>query len=157
MIDPDREPQLHLLSQSPLFREFGSSELRRVGALISERRFEAGATIAEGGEFGKSLYVIANGLVRIPSMVGTGSSLLMCAPEAFGVSSLVPPHRYLKSAIADTDCHALVIPTQGLLALLEADDSLGRRLFHQVARYLWQRFEEAIADAHGRPIGNYLH
>ncbi|MFA7248091.1 MAG: cyclic nucleotide-binding domain-containing protein [Dehalococcoidia bacterium] len=154
MADVDR--YLPPLSQTPMFRELGHSELRHIAEMMEERRFPAGTTLAESGEAGHTLYLITSGLVRVPSLVGTRASLLMTAPEILGVAAIVPPHRYIATGVADTDCEVLTIPVSGIHALMDMDVSVARRLTHEVAQYLYQRLEEAIADAHGRTIGNYV-
>ncbi|MFA7248379.1 MAG: cyclic nucleotide-binding domain-containing protein [Dehalococcoidia bacterium] len=155
---PVLEPQEHwdLVRECALFQEFGDSELSRILPIARERHFASGSAIADSGEHAEALYVIADGLVRVPSLMGTPSSLMMSSPEVFGISGLVPPHRYLKSAIASTDCRVLEIPIPALRAMVERDHSLSRRLMARTAAYLHQRLVEAISDAHGHPIGNYL-
>ncbi|MEI6665778.1 MAG: cyclic nucleotide-binding domain-containing protein [Chloroflexota bacterium] len=156
MLEVDRDAYLPLLTSNPLFRELGSAELSAVAELVSERSFAAGETLIERGEASTSLFLIVSGLVRVPSVVGTQASLMMTTPEMLGIPGLIAPHRHVLTAIANTDCHTFEISMQGLRALMDTDDSFGRRLFHEVARHLWQVLDEIVADADGKPIGNYL-
>lgn len=147
---------MRALRTCPTFHELGTSELALIGDLASERAIPGGTAIGVQGEPGDTLHLIMEGLVRIPSLVGTHRNLLLSPPEVYGVALLVAPHRHLATAVTEGHCRTLAIPVSGLRAVMDRDDGIGRRLFHEVARNLHVRFEEAIADAQGNPIGNYL-
>jgi len=158
MLMPALEPQEHwdVFRACDLFTHFGSSELARILPLVRERHVPADVTITEFDERAESLFIVADGLVRVPSLVGSSSTLMMSYPDAIGVAGLVPPHRYLKTAITSTDCRMLEVPVHALRAIVEGDPSLSARLMLRVAESLTQRFFEAIYDSRGNPIGNYV-
>ena len=149
-------PLHDLIMESSLFRQLGLSEARAVAALGQERTFRAGEHLGIAGEFGESLYVIIDGIVGVPSLIGTGAVLLLTANDVYGVAALLDPHHYLATATAHTDCHVLALPTMAIHALMETNDSLGSRLFQEIARNAYQRLNEIVHEAGGRPIGNYL-
>ena len=157
MVAPQVTIELNdLIQETRLFRNLDLAELSAVAALGEYRWFGAGEQLGSAGELASALYIIVEGMASMPSITGTGAVLLLSRSDVYGISGMVEPHHYLVTATADTDCHVFAIPTMGLHALTDTNDSLGRRLFQEIARHAYERFVEAIKDARGYSTGNYV-
>jgi CRP-like cAMP-binding protein len=144
------------LAETPLFRTLGGSEVQAIADTSEEARVSAGAVLAVPGADADALYFIAEGIVSVPSVdTHSRTEKLLSAPDIFGFAQLVAPHQHLAGAYAVTDCRLVRIPIRPLLALLEADEAVGRRVWREVVRQFAGRIEEILALAAGRPGPDY--
>ena len=156
MTVPVPDEWLAALQDSAVFDEFGGTELERIAALAEERAVPSNSPIGAQGEHSRELFVLLEGAVHVPSPTGQQTVLVLAPHDTYGLGGLVSPGRLLASAVTSGACRFLVIPIGSLRALAEADTEFGRRLYYGLAREMAHRFEEVVADAQGRPRGNYL-
>ena len=131
-----------LLANSPLFAGLDEKTLSSLGERAVRRSFEKGRTIFYEGDEGDSLFVIAEGLVKVWVSSGDGSEMVLAtlrSPEAFGELSAVSGAARSASASALEDTVLVSLDRATLLdsahrqpkladALLEAMGNLTRRV-----------------------------
>ncbi len=92
-----------LLSNSSLFSGLDPKTLAYLGERAVRRSFEKGRTIFYQGDMGDTLYVVADGLVKVWVSSGDGEEMVMATlrrPDAFGELSAVDGHGRSASATA---------------------------------------------------------
>ena len=92
-----------LLASSSLFSGLEPKVLAALGERAVRQRFEKGRTIFYQGDPGDTLYVVAEGLVKVWVSSHDGSEMVMATlrpPDAFGELSAVDGH--VRSAAATT-------------------------------------------------------
>ncbi len=157
MTDPQRDAQFATtLSETLLFGELTPSELLEVAALGRERLFPAGSVLAEAGAQATNIYCVLDGLLGAGLPINRQPRLIIGEAELVGAAALAFPHRYLVTAIADSDVRVLEIKAATLLARAEADEGFGFRLMRGLARDAVHRLGEIFSDAAGRPAASYI-
>ena len=133
-----------LLKQIDVFFDLSPAQLRMIAELCEERRCQAGETIFEENSSGSELYIIAQGAVEIkinPSVISpdgttngaTDTLATLQRGQSFGEIALVDQGLRTATAICAADTLLLVLPRRQLIALCEADPSLGYHLMRNLA------------------------
>jgi len=131
-----------LLASSPLFAGLDEKTLSSLGEQAVRRPFSKGRSIFYQGDAGDSLFVVAEGLVKVWVSSGEGSEMVLAtlrSPEAFGELSAVSGATRSASASALEDTVLVSLDRATLLdsahrqpkladALLEAMGNLTRRI-----------------------------
>ena len=131
------EPSLDLIRGVPLFASADDAFLERLASEFMERRFSAGATIAEEGEAGRTFFVIESGAV---SVIIHGEKVgQLGAGEAFGEMALIDKSARSATITAETDVHAYQLPVWSFRPLVESHPEMAWALLEALA----QRVREA--------------
>ena len=111
------ENKREILSESPLFDNLLPNELSMVADLFSMRSFEANDIIFEEGDFGDSMFVIAQGSVDILRKNPAGELTAIAtldAPQFFGEMSLIDKEYRSATVRAKTDAVLLQLTNENL-------------------------------------------
>lgn len=150
------------LGKSKLFREMSEMELGAIQAITETRSFAAGQVIFQEGDPGDGLYVVAEGMVLISTIVDSAQQRVlsrMGPGEFFGEMAVLENEPRCASATAETDCRLYFIPRSGLLAMLELSPKLAFclvRLFSQRLRdFNRQYVQEALQSERLALVGRF--
>ena len=131
------EPSLDLIRGVPLFASADEKFLQRLASEFMERRFSAGAMIAEEGEAGRTFFVIESGAV---SVIIHGEKVgQLGAGEAVGELALIDKSARSATITAETDVHAYQLPVWSFRPLVESHPEMAWALLEALA----QRVREA--------------
>lgn len=131
---------LGILSGTGFFGGLNALQLERVAALCELQECREGEQIYRIGEPARSVYVLTRGMVRLAVGYGerhasTGS--ILRRGDVFGWAALTPNcNQRIATASCMAPCGLLAIDGTGLLALMEADHTLGYRLMTQLNRLI---------------------
>ena len=84
----------------------------------------------------RKLYLVEEGRVAVESQVARGMRFpisIVYPGQAFGWSALVPPYVYTATVIALSRTRVIAIEQKALLAMMQADPSLGFTVMQNVA------------------------
>jgi CRP-like cAMP-binding protein len=136
----------NILRQADIFYDLTMPQLERVAALCSESTPKNGEIIFEENSTSDELYVIASGAVEIlvnPALVqpnATGQSpgpkviATIRRGQTFGEVTLVDQGlRSASARCAAKKTRLLIVPSNQLIGLCDADSDLGYRLMRNVA------------------------
>ena len=115
----DPEPEIGsapAMPPSPLFPDFTPEEFAEVARLIEHRRFEADEPIVSEGEPGESLFIIAEGTVRVTIHQEEGElELAQLGPgDFFGEVALITKNERTASIQAIESCELLELSSDDL-------------------------------------------
>lgn len=136
------EPSLDLIRGVPLFASADDKFLERLASEFMDRRFQAGATIAEEGEAGKTFFIIESGAVSVTihgEKVGQ-----LGAGEAFGEMALIDKSARSATITAETDVHAYQLPVWSFRPLVESHPEMAWALLEALA--------QRVREAEGRTV-----
>jgi len=138
---------LTTVAAGPATRSFWLADLQHDwSALVAHRqprRLARDATLYRQGEPARSLFVIAQGRIRLITFTPAGkeSHIAVIGPNGLaGDSGLFDPGRHLTSAVASSDAVLYEVPREDLLDAMQAD----RRLLQQVLAFADQRFQAML-------------
>ena len=139
-------PELHgppadalaLLQRVPVFERLAPDQLRLLFAIGMERHLAPGTVLGHGGEPLDVVWVILDGEVDIDSPLMRGTSTIV-GPESWGMASLVPPFTPNGTAVAATECRALLLPSADVRQLIEQSPRLGVDLYLALSTNLFRR------------------
>jgi len=128
-------PPIELLRHVPLFGDLHRSDLEQLAEAFEERTFEAGATLAEQGHAGATLFVVARG--RLSVRINGAQVRTLSPGDAFGEVGLVD-ESHLRSAtvVADTDVAAYALSRWEFEAVLDQHPIVARRLIARLAKLI---------------------
>ncbi len=127
-----------VLSQTAFFEGLTPERLYRVAALSKLQECTEGELVYRIGDSAATVYVLVSGMVRLA--IGMGSRQASAGDvlrrgDVFGWAALTPTSRVrIATASCLSPCTFLAIDGAGLLALMEADHTLGFRLATQLNR-----------------------
>ena len=148
-----------LLSNSSLFSGLDPKTLAYLGERAVRRSFEKGRTIFYQGDLGDTLYVVADGLVKVWVSSGDGEEMVMATlrrPDAFGELSAVDGHGRSASATALEPSVLVSLDRTTLLdsvhrnpavadSMLRALGSLARRITEQASDLVFHDLAGRVA------------
>jgi len=148
-----------LLASSSLFSGLDAKVLASLGERAVRQRFEKGRTIFYQGDPGDTLYVVAEGLMKVWVSSHDGSEMVMATlrpPDAFGELSAVDGH--VRSASATT-LEPTVLLSLDRTTLLDAvvADALLRALGDLARRITEQASDLVFLDLAGRVAKCLVH
>lgn len=124
------------LARSSFFSHFSDEQRVRILAIAKPVLFPGGTQVYGVGERARTFYVLLEGNILFSLAVGNRQAIagqIIGNGEVFGWGALVEKgHRRLANAIATSACTALAIDGDELIALADADHSLGYALMRAV-------------------------
>lgn len=136
---------VEILRKVALFDGMTSAQLRKLAAGMREASFTIGQSIFQEGSAGTSMFVIAEGKVRISKMVpGIGEEALAILEKGqyFGEMSLIEDGPRSADAIAHSSCKLYELSRDKLDALMFTDKELASVLLWTFVRTLSARLRE---------------
>jgi CRP/FNR family transcriptional regulator, cyclic AMP receptor protein len=140
-----RAMDVEILKKVALFEGMTSAQLRKLATVLSPVSFEAQSHIFREGTDGQSMYIIAEGKVRISKMVpGIGEEALAILERGmyFGEMSLIEDGPRSADAIAHTGCALYELSREKLDAVMFTDKELAYVLLWTFVRTLSSRLRE---------------
>ncbi len=157
-------PTLDFLKSVPLFEEMGEDALNETAGLMQFRTFGTGLTLFHQDMPGTTLYLIAEGYVRIYSIGQSGlefTHYIYGATDIFGELSLLDNGYHSATCITMTSIKTWLLSKENLHLLVNKYPPLSLQLLRLVARRVRTatRKSEAMAfhDVQGRLAYEMLH
>ncbi|ATG51204.1 cAMP-binding protein [Brachybacterium vulturis] len=145
-----RPVRRYVLSRAPYFRGLDEEELDRIDARMSTRSYAPEAPIFRAGEEADSLYVVAEGRVKLSQVTagGTGTVTDLLVPgELFGAMSTLGESIHHQTASALVGTCVLRIGQDEFRAVLAEQPRIALRVLDDVAARLTRA--EADVGSHG--------
>lgn len=150
-------PTSEFLQAIPLFRHLGDEELRALAALLRERVFSKGTVIVAQGDPGDTLFLIADGQVKVAVFGEDGREVILSVLSEggfFGEMALLDDEPRSAHVIAMTDASLWQLRREDFRVWLGASPELAIALLRELSRRL-RRADETIAslallDVNGR-------
>jgi CRP-like cAMP-binding protein len=136
---------VEILKRVALFEGMTSAQLRKLGSVLVPVTFPIGAHIFEEGDAGTSMFIIADGKVRISKIVpGIGEEALAILERGqyFGEMSLIEDGPRSAHAIAHTSCELYELSREKLDQVMFTDKELAYVLLWTFVRTLSSRLRE---------------
>ena len=121
----------HFPRQQETFPELTAQEIDRLRRYGSRRNFSDGEKLVEAGKISPGMFVVLKGLVAITQRDGLGHVTPVVEQgvgQFLADVGQLSTRATLVDATAEGDVETLVIPTEGLRALLVAEAELGERI-----------------------------
>jgi NitT/TauT family transport system ATP-binding protein len=136
---------VELLRRVEIFKDLGADCLGRVAAAAEERRFARGQVVYRAGDLPDYLYVLKEGAVSHPSVLGglsPDAGVVRTPGELFGLAAVVEEmRRRVFTVEALEDCVVYAVPGARLREILKMDAATGYAVM--------QRFAGLMAKAEG--------
>ena len=120
------------LANASFFSRFSDEQRARILSIAKPVLLPIGTQIYGVGEPARTFYVLLEGTILFSLAVGNrqaSAGQIIGNGEVFGWGALIESgHKRIANAIATSDCNALAIDGDKLLALADADHSLGYAL-----------------------------
>jgi CRP/FNR family cyclic AMP-dependent transcriptional regulator len=146
-----------LFSEAPLFAGLDREAIDALATRAFRRSFARGQTVFVEGELGRSLFVVADGLVKVAVTSPAGAELALTTlrpPDSFGELPLIDGGPRSASATALVDTTLLALDRDTFLAVIEERpellDSLLRSLGSLLRRLTEQAGDLVFLDLHAR-------
>ncbi|MCL2314978.1 MAG: cyclic nucleotide-binding domain-containing protein [Proteobacteria bacterium] len=136
---------LSILRKVALFEGLTSRQLNTLKRVLKAREYAAGANIFSEGEKGDSMFVIAEGKVRLSQMidgVGEEAMALMNAGQHFGEMALIDDSPRASFAIAHTPCVLYELSNRAFNEVMFMHKEIAYTLLWTLVRSLAQRLRE---------------
>jgi len=137
-----------VVRKAPLFTALDDEAAQAVGETMSEVRLAKGDVLFHEGDGGDSLYVIAEGKIKLGTKAPDGREnlLSLLGPgEMFGELSLFDPGPRTSTATALTDVHLLALSHNHLEHWLTGRPEVAKHLLRALAQRL-RRTNEVVGD-----------
>lgn len=148
-----RESMAASLRPLALFAALDDSQIERLAANASLRRYTASELLFREAEPGDSLFVIRSGQIRVEIEQPDGSRLTVARRgpgEIFGEMSLLTGAPRSATVVADTELEVVVVDKAAFAGLLLADPAIAEGLSAILAERQAET-EARVAEAAGRP------
>ncbi|MFN2526230.1 MAG: Crp/Fnr family transcriptional regulator [Actinomycetota bacterium] len=137
-----------LLRQSPLFAELGDDNLKHLSERVVERSYDKGQTIFNQGELGDSVFVVAQGLVKVMVNSPDGEEMVLTTvgpPDIFGELAVLDGGPRSAAAEALQETTVLVVDRQTLAELISQKPELEQALVRSLGKVV-RRTTEHVSD-----------
>ncbi len=150
-------PSSDFLKAIPLFRHLGEEDLRALAALLRERVLAKGTVIVTQGDPGDTLFLIADGQVKVAVFGEDGREVILSVLSEggfFGEMALLDDEPRSAHVIAMTDASLWQLRRDDFRSRLRASPDLAIAMLRELSRRL-RRADETIAslallDVNGR-------
>lgn len=154
MVDRAR---VDLLARTELFRHFTEAALVQIAPHFTERRYRRGQLLFHQNDPGDSLWVLAEGLVKVTVTSPMGDEMLLVTltpPETFGELSLIDRRPRSASVEVLEPARVFILGEAEWTDLLKNDFAFTQAVLRSVAdmvrRLTDQASDFAFLDLHGR-------
>jgi len=133
------------LSKAAIFNQLSAETLARLTAGTTESITRRGGVVFGRGATATGIYVVASGQLKLSMDTPQGAEHvveLIQEDDSFGEAELLTNRPHLVAAIAVTDCKLLHVGRQTLLAELERDKVLARRIIDTLSDRLYRQTSE---------------
>ena len=144
---------IEVLKQCPLFQYLTNRELKKVSALIYERRYQPSEYLFEKEQPGTAMFIIKSGMIKIvvPSKTGDEAELAVLHPEDFvGELALLDDTPRSASARAVEKTEALAFFREDLNELLETYPSIASKILRELSIIIGQRLKASNEQLYSR-------
>jgi CRP-like cAMP-binding protein len=122
------------LKDVSLFADLSPREKEQVAALLKERRFEAGETVAKEGAGGASFFIIESGQAAVS--VGGRQRAVLTAGDHFGEIALIDEGARSATVTAMTDLVCYGLTLWDFRPLVQQNGSISWKLLQSLAQRL---------------------
>ncbi len=144
---------VEVLKKCPLFQFLTARELKKVSALIYERRYQPGEYLFEKEQPGTAMFIIKSGLIKIivPSRTGEEAELAILRPEDFvGELALLDDTPRSASARAVEKTEALAFFREDLNEMLETYPAIASKIMRELSIIIGQRLKTSNEQLYSR-------
>lgn len=144
-----RPVRMHVLARAPYFLDLGEAQLDRIDRLMQTRSWAAGSYLYHAGDTADSLYVVAEGRVKLSQVTPDGTETLtdiLVPGELFGAMGSIGEPHHLQSASALVGTCTLRIGQDDFRTVLAAYPAVALRVLDDVAA----RLSRAQSDIGGQ-------
>jgi CRP/FNR family cyclic AMP-dependent transcriptional regulator len=137
-------PNINVLKLCPMFQHLNARELKRVSALIYERKYHAGEYLFEKDQPGTAMFIIKSGLVKVvvPGHNDQETEMATIKPEDFlGELALLDDTPRSASAKAVEKTEALAFFREDLNELVETHPAIGSKILRDLSIIIGQRLK----------------
>jgi CRP-like cAMP-binding protein len=145
------QPQA-FLARSPLFGGLAADALARLAAATTRRELRRGEILFREGDAPSGFYVVVHGRVALTAGGANGRERvaeILGADRSFGEPIMFLDKPYIVGARALTDCLVLHVAKDALLAELERNPPLARRMIASLSAKLHSTAQESGLHALG--------
>jgi CRP/FNR family transcriptional regulator, cyclic AMP receptor protein len=128
---------VELLSKIPIFAGLGSKDLKHIAEAMTERRVDAGRTLAVEGQQGIGFFVIETGTAKV-SVAGDEKRTLGPG-DSFGEIALIVETPRTATVTAETAVHCWAIASWAFRPLVKENATVAWSLLDSVAKMVAQR------------------
>jgi CRP-like cAMP-binding protein len=146
-----------VLRQVPLFSSLEDADLRALAPYLRERRFNRGALVLMQGEQGDSLYLIAEGQVKVVLIGEDGREVILSVMgpgSFFGEMSLIDEQPRSANVVAMQDSVLLQLRREDFQARVRSSPEVALGLIRELSQRLRRADETigglALRDVNGR-------
>jgi CRP/FNR family transcriptional regulator, cyclic AMP receptor protein len=147
MADEKRIEQIKSLA---LFSHLSDARLEQLSQFLKELRFSAGDVIFEEGSHGDSLFLVAEGQVRIEKKVAAEKGLkelaLLSSGDFFGEMALIEETPRSARAVAHADVRVLMLSRKELFEWLNSQPVMALGFFVELLRVFSQRLRHTTNE-----------
>jgi CRP-like cAMP-binding protein len=143
--------KLFILKGIDLFSQSSDDLLGQLALLLEEAPLAGGQTLFKKGDPGRSLYIVAEGQVRVHNEVGTLA--YVGEGEVFGEMALLDSEPRLASVSATVPTLLLRLEQGPFFELLEVEPELSRGIITMLARRLRARLAALSVERQGVAMG----
>ncbi len=140
-----REQQISTLAKAAIFNLLSAGTLERLAAGAIELACRRGNVVFGRGAAATGMYVVGSGQLKLSQETREGAEHvveLLREGDSFGEAALLTHRPHLVTATAVTECKVLHIRRQTLLAELECDQELARRVISTLSDRLYRQTGE---------------
>lgn len=133
----DRDNAPMLLSDVEVFEPFGSAEKAQICRTLKRRHLEEDETVVEQGEAGDSLFIVAEGALRVEIALDDGNKIEVArlgVGDFFGEMALLTGEPRAATISAITRCVVLEIDRENVLPVIKAYPDIAEDLSQILTR-----------------------
>jgi rubredoxin len=124
------------ISQVEILRGLNKQQRQQLRGLGRIEHYEPNVVICTEGAEASKFYLVEEGRVSVESQICRGMRFpisIIYPGQAFGWSALVPPNMYTATVMSLSNTRVIAIDQGALLAMMQADPSLGFIIMQNVA------------------------
>lgn len=144
-MDATRLQHASTLAKAATFSQLSAATLQRLAAGTTESAFKRGSVVFGRGAAATGVHVVASGQLKLSLETKQGAEHvveLIHEGDSFGEAALLTNRLHLVTATAVTDCTLLQICRRTLIAELERDNELARRIIGTLSDRLYRQTSE---------------
>lgn len=146
----------------PIFDDLGDEDLKKIDAIVQEKKFNKGQMLFKMGETADELIIMHQGQVKLSSVGSDGQEkivALLQAGDFDGTATLFKPQKHLTDGIAVTSGRACVLKRKPFQEIMQESPDLALRLLNEFGNRLVDQqsgyIRNQTTDALGR-VASYL-